>query len=790
MNTQAAVRAEEKDSLPKGLSSSEAAALAAEGKSNNANIKAGKSYLRIAFDNIFTFFNMIWVVVSAVLIIVGSYSNLTFLAIVIPNTLIAMIQEIRAKRTVEKLSVTTDPIATVVRDGELVEINASDIVLGDVMYSELGRQILSDGVVISGSAEANESMLTGESNAIKKEKGDRVLAGSYLVSGAVYIKVTSVGADNYVHKIEKSAKSFKAPASNLFRDLNVLIKNIGVFMIPLAVLLFLSNYYSAALTATEVSKALVTAVNKTCGSIVGMIPSGIFLLVTLTLSLSVITLGRRGSLVRDMYSIEMLASADVICLDKTGTITDGTMVVSGVELLSDADAEEVGRIIAMVEGAERSINNTTYALIEKFGANRECEIIDRVPFSSERKYSSVKIAGEGSYSIGAPHFVKCPVSEELETMISQHASAGERVVLLVRQPDIELAGEAIALIAISDRIRPNAKETIEKFQEQGVVVKVISGDHARTVSSIAARVGIHNADRYLSCEGMSDEELAAAADDYAVFGRVTPEQKILLVKTLRAAGHTVAMTGDGVNDTLALKESDCSIAMADGSEVARKVSKIVLMQSDFGVLPDVVREGRRCINNVRMTSVLYLMKTIFTVILSVFTLMTLSGYPFDPKQMIFVEMFVIGMSSLMLTVEPNFEIARGSYIETVLRKSMPNAIVMLIPVFLVQVIGKGSTYTSESVSAIATLAVTLGAYLNLVFLCKPYTKWRIWVVAICGALLAAAIPTTMFLLNDMMNLLPAFDNLGLLFYGIGLAVTLALLIHVGVKKIKIQDMRR
>lgn len=776
--------------IPVGLTSSEAAALVAEGKCNKADLKSGKSYLRIAFDNIFTFFNMIWVVVSAVLIAVGSYTNLTFLAIVIPNTLIAMVQEMRAKHTVEKLSVTTDPVATVVRDGAHIEIPASDIVLGDVMYAELGRQILSDGVVISGAAEANESMLTGESNAIKKAEGDRVLAGSYLVSGAVYIKVTSVGADNYVHKIEKNAKSFKAPASNLFRDLNVLIKNIGVFMIPMAVLLFLSNYYSAALTATEVGAALVSAVNKTCGSIVGMIPSGIFLLVTLTLSLSVITLGKKGSLVRDMYSIEMLASADVICLDKTGTITDGTMMVTAVETLSDTDEREVGKIVAMVEGAERSINNTTYALIEKFGSDRECEISDRVPFSSERKYSSVKIVGVGCYSIGAPHFVKCPVSEELEEKINAHAALGERVILLVKQPDIECEGEAIALIAISDRIRPNAKETIEKFQEQGVTVKVISGDHAKTVSSIAARVGIHNADRYLSCEGMSDEELAAVAEDYTVFGRVTPEQKILLVKTLRSAGHTVAMTGDGVNDTLALKESDCSIAMADGSEVARKVAKIVLMQSDFGVLPDVVKEGRRCINNVRMTSVLYLMKTIFTVILSVFTLMTLSGYPFDPKQMVFVEMFIIGMSSLMLTLEPNFGISKGSYIDTVIRKSMPNAIVMLIPVFLVQVIGKGSTYTSESVSAIATLAVTLGAYMNLIFLCKPYSKWRIWVVSICGVLLGISIPVSMFFLDDMMNLLPAFDNLGLLFYGMGLAIGLALLIHVGIKRIKIQDMRR
>ena len=306
----------------RGLSDEEVSKLIAEGKRNIADTKAGKSYLKIIYDNLFTFFIMIWVVVTAVLIAVGSYSNLTFLAVVIPNTLIAMFQEIRAKRTVEKLSVTTDPIATVVRDGEVKDIFSSDIVLGDVIYVELGRQVLSDGIVIAGSAEANESMLTGESNAIKKNVGDRLLAGSYLVSGSVYVKVSAVGKDNYIHKIEKAAKNFKAPSSNLFKELNALIKYISIFLVPMSVILFFNNYYAY-------SNDIVVAINKTCGSIIGMIPSGVFLLVTLTLSLSVITLGKKGSLVRDMYSIEMLASADVICLDKTGTITDGTMTVTG-----------------------------------------------------------------------------------------------------------------------------------------------------------------------------------------------------------------------------------------------------------------------------------------------------------------------------------------------------------------------------------------------------------------------------------------------------------------------------
>ena len=763
--------------IKEGLTSAEAKSLIEKGLCNKAESKAGKSYFKIISDNLFTFFNMIWAIVTIVLIAVGSYSNLTFLAVVIPNILIATFQEIRAKRTVEKLSVTTDPIATVVRDGVKTDVFSSDIVIGDVMYIEIGRQVLSDGVIISGNAEVNESMLTGESNAIKKSIGDKVLAGSYLVSGSAYAKVTSVGKDNYVHKIEKAAKSFKAPASNLFKELNALIKYIGVFLIPMSIVLFFNNFFAY-------DKNIITAVNKTCGSIIGMIPSGIFLLVTVTLSLSVITLGKKGSLVRDMYSIEMLASADVICLDKTGTITDGTMMVTNVEVLNGFVENYVYRVMAMIEGADQAPNHTSEALIEKFGKDMKIGVIDSIPFSSSRKYSSVHIAGEGCFSIGAPHFVKCPVSKELEMKISKYASNGERVLLLVKQEALETIGEAMALIAISDRIRPNAKDTIANFQDQGVTVKVISGDHAETVSSIAKRVGIINADKYLSCENISDEELVKAAEEYAVFGRVTPEQKILLIKTQRENGHTVAMTGDGVNDTLALKESDCSIAMADGSEVARKVSKIVLMNSDFGVLPDIVREGRRCINSVRMSSVLFLMKTLFTIVLSVLSVVTLSGYPFDPKQLIFIEMIVIGLASLMLTVEPNFKRASGSYMAAVIKKSVPNALVMLVPVFVTQVIGKFDLFSADSISAIATIAVTFAAFMNLLFLCRPYTEWRVGVICVSGALLALALPLSVFLLDDMTHLLPAFKH-PILFLSVTAATAVvAIIIHLGYKYIE------
>lgn len=759
--------------LPEGLTSEEAARLANEGFANVSDTKSGKSYLKIITDNLFTFFNMVWAIVAVVLVCFGSFKNLTFLAVVIPNTLIAIIQEIRAKITVEKLSVATDPKAFAIRDGVLTEIDSKDIVLGDVIYVESGRQILADGTVISGIAEANESMLTGESLPIKKTEGDRVLAGSYLVSGGVYVKVTEVGKDTYLHSIEKAAKNFKAPSSNLFRDLNKLIKYIGILMIPMTALVFLNNWFSP-----ELGGDIVKVVEKTSGAIIGMIPAGVYLLITLTLTLGVITLAKKDTLVQDMYSIEMLAAADVVCLDKTGTITDGTMTVSSFMPLSDVPEEQICRIMAIIEGSEPSINNTSAALIEKFGKDESAEIIDKIPFSSSRKYSSVLIEGEGAYSIGAPGFVKCPVSEELKNTVELHAQNGERVLLLVKQPALEEVGEAIALIAITDRIRNNAKETIAKFQEQGVTVKVISGDHAATVSNIAKRVGITNAECYISCDGLSDEELVDAADKYAVFGRVTPEQKVLLVKTLRAAGHTVAMTGDGVNDTLALKESDCSIAMAEGSDAAKRVSKIVLMKSDFGALPEVVKEGRRCINNVRMSAVLFLMKTLLTIALSVVTIVTVTAYPFEPNQLMFLELLVIGFASLMLTVEPNARRIEGSFIKTVLIKSIPKGLAMLVPIIVGIILLKAGVITSPQFSAISTFAVTLTGYVNLLFLCKPYTKWRVWVVILTAVFLCILIPASIFIVSDMAQLLPAFGNLPVLFATAGVSVSISVIVHL------------
>ncbi len=770
----------ETNDLPRGLSSAEVEAERAAGHINVSKEKAGKSYLKIIADNLLTFFNLVWAIVTVVLVATGSVTNLTFLFIVIPNILIATVQEIRAKRTVEKLSVTTEPKAIVVRDGKEVEIDVCDIVLGDVMRIELGKQVLSDGVVVSGYAEANESMLTGESDAIKKQEGDTVLAGSFLVSGMIYVKVTKVGDDNYVHTIESAAKGFKAPASNLFRDLNSLIKYIGIFMIPITVAMAVTNYF-------DTGRNFITTVEKTSGSVIGMIPAGIYLLITVTLTLSVIILSKKRTLVQDMYSIEMLASADVVCLDKTGTITDGTMCVTAFEPLAGIPEDKLSEIISMLEGAEKSINNTSRALIERFGC-KDCVVTDKIPFSSARKYSAVTIEGEGSFAIGAPGFVPCPVSDEVKEKIAAFAKEGQRVLLLASLPSLNEEGKAVAMIAIADRIRPNAKEIISKFQEQGVTVKIISGDHAETVSTIAGRVGVIGAENYISCQGLSDEELKDAAEKYSVFGRVTPEQKVLLVKALKSNGHIVAMTGDGVNDTLALKESNCAIAMADGSEVARAISQIVLLDSDFAALPEVVKEGRRCINNVRNSAVLFLMKTVFVIGLSLFAIcMPGVTYPFEPKQFMLLELFVIGIPSVLLALEPNYERIKGAFLKTVMLESIPSAMVMYIPVLFMLLLGTfGAGISTECLNSSAMIVVTLVGYINLLSLCFPFTKWRLGVCLGVGLLMALIVPISIYagefipiIPKDILGFLPALENptflMGTAVAGISLGLLFVLL---------------
>jgi cation-transporting ATPase E len=480
-----------------------------------------------------------------------------------------------------------------------------------------------------------------------------------------------------------------------------------------------------------------------------------------------------------MYSIEMLASADVICLDKTGTITDGTMCVDSVEALNNTSLDEINRAVSLIEGAEDSQNNTSKALIQYFG-KENAKIIEKTPFSSSRKYSAIQLESGVVYAIGAPNFVPCSVTGELDEKIRNFASEGLRVLLLAKLPSLNDVGEPMALITISGKIRPGAKQTIENFQNQDVKVKIISGDHAATVSYIAKKVGVINAEKYISCENISDEELVEIAEDYVVFGRVTPEQKVLIIKALKSNGHTVAMTGDGVNDTLALKESNCAIAMAEGSEVAKKVSQIVLLKSDFSTLPDVVREGRRCINNVRGSAVLFLMKTVFTILLSIFAISTVSGYPFEPKQFMLLEMFVIGAASFLLALEPNNKRITGTFLRTVLVKSVPLALVMFIPVLSLMLLCRFNlvSISDPARNSLAMIMVTLTGFINLISVCRPFTKWRAGVCAIVGVGIVGVSVVSIFMLNDILSFLPALENTTFMFAMIGVAVSLALFLQL------------
>ena len=767
-----------------GLSAEQVAARVAAGEVNITKKKHGKSYARIIGDNLFTFFNLVWAVVAVIMIAFNSLGNLTFAFVVGPNILLAIIQEARAKAAVDKLSVTTDPKATVIRGGEVVDIPADQIVLGDLMRLEISRQILSDSVVVSGSCEVNESMLTGESVPVKKQAGDKLFAGSFLVSGSVIAEVTAVGESNYVNTLESRAKKHKAPTSNLFRSLDKLIKGIGIFMVPMTVGVAVCNTFvlSDEYSGFELAKAVA---EKTCGSVIGMIPAGMYLLITVTLSLSVMILARRKTLVQDMYSIEMLARADVLCLDKTGTITDGTMSVSSVVTLGDESEEQIGVIMAALESEDNAVNATSKALIERFGQSGAV-IRDRIAFSSSRKYFSADIEGVGIYALGAPNFVPCEVCDRIERSVEEHARLGERVLLLSKLDAVDAkVGTPVALIALADRIRPGAEDTIKRFQDQDVTVKVISGDHAATVSAIAAKVGIKDAEKYISCENLSDEELAEAATEYTVFGRVTPEQKVLIINTMKKAGHTVAMTGDGVNDTLALKEANCAIAMADGSEVARAISQIVLMDSDFSHLPEVVREGRRCINNVRGSASLFVMKTIFTILISFFSVVTLTAYPFAPKNFLFLEFFVIGIASFLLAFEPNNKRIEGNFIEYVMTCSLPYAIAMFIPTLLLLVLQAyvpAIGMTTVARDAIAMLVVTFIGYVNLTNICRPYTKWRLGVaIGIGGALLIGMVGVGLFdhylLGGKEFGMANAFLNPVMLAAACVLGAILALVMH-------------
>ena len=706
---------------------------------NDTKIKTSNSYLQIFCKNIFTVFNIIWLVIAIALMCVGAWSDLLFLFVVIANTAISIFQEIKAKNTVEKLSMVSAPKIKVVRMGLQLEVKGEDLLLDDIIMLENGNQIPADCIIVDGNVEANESLLTGESNLIKKGEGDQLLAGSFIVSGVCYARVDKVGKGNYIQTVAERTKDFKQQSSNLFRDLNNLIKIIIIILIPIGVLTFFKEFYMTGATIEE-------AITSTSGALTGMIPAGMYLLITVGLTVGVMKLARKKTLVKNIYSIEMLARANVLCLDKTGTITDGTMKVLEVIPQNNFTPSKIEKIMKIVLAKQKTMNATSVALVEHFGKEATGDIKEIIEFSSQRKYSATTLKNGKTYYIGAIGFIKCPLTSQQKILMNSYMEKGLRVIALVEDdhPYTEKSagkhGKLVAFFVLEDHIRKDAIETISWFKENNVDIKIISGDDALTVSKIAKRVGVKDSDKYISLENMSLQEVAQIANKFTVFGRVTPEQKHTIIKTLKTQGNVVAMTGDGVNDTLALKEANCSIAMADGSEVARNISHLVLMESNFSALPSIVKEGRQIVNNVQNSSVLYLMKTLFTMLLCATTLILRISYPFTPKQLLLLEMFVIGLPSFILTFQPNNNLIRGNFIPQVLKKSIPCAMLMYINLLVVIILNANtSTLLPEEYTSLCTLLLTFVGYINLCWICWPFNWLRLSSVILSAVLIISCL---------------------------------------------------
>lgn len=757
--------------VSQGLSEEEAQNRILHHYNNENNVKTTKTLWQIISGNLFTFFNMLYAIITVLLCLARSWSNLTYLVIIIPNILLGIIQEIKAKKIIEKLNLVTAPHATVVRDGKQVEIDTKEVVLDDVIKFSTGNQIIADSIVKKGFVEVNESMITGEPDAILKQEGDMLFSGSFVVSGSCLAQVEHVGKDNYIEKLAMEAKKQKENKSELLRTLNWIIKIVGIIIVPIAIFKFYQDWISTTdeiliqhfveefkKTLDVIDEAMIKqlvdeyklelitngftdydkfayVIPKVAGSVIGMIPSGLFLLTTMALSTGVYRLAKRNrTTVQQLYCIEMLARVDILCLDKTGTITDGTMrVIDCLELKNPTDYT-MREIVGSMMNAFEETNATSEALIRFFNVNEVLKPQRIIPFSSARKYSAVVFEGAGTFYLGAPEFVYPNSIQTVKAKVDRYASHGCRVLLLTHSTSTPKTDELpknvkpVGMIVIQDHIRDDAFETIEYFRNNGVDVKVISGDNPMTVAEIASRAGIENTNRFVSLEGLTEEEVKEIAFDYTIFGRVNPNQKKALVEAYKEKKRTVAMTGDGVNDILALKEADCSIAMASGSEATRNVANIVLMDSNFSAMPSVVAEGRRVINNIQRSSTLFLVKTIFTVLLTLFCMCMNIPYFFDSSQLLIIEFCIIGIPATVISLLPNNEKVQGRFIANVLKTSLPGALTVLFFNMALYVAGlkisefgwfvEGvRTPLFITVSLITTTAVTLTVLYKM---CKPF----------------------------------------------------------------------
>ena len=714
-----------------GLSSAEVAERVAQGKVNAASTLKTKSFGRIFYDNICTLFNLINVLLFVALLLVGSFKNLLFIGVVFFNTIIGIVQEIRSKQSVDKLTILTASKVSVLRDGVLTEVSKDELVLDDVIHLSRGSQIPADCQLLEGECKVNESLLTGESDLIAKTEGDELLSGSFIAAGTCYAKITKVGAECYAAKINNEAKYIKKNNSQILKSFKFIIKLCTIIIFPIGALLFSSQFFFRGAD-------LQSAVVGTVAALVGMIPGGMILLTSTVLAVSIIRLARKKVLVNEMYCIETLARVDVICLDKTGTLTADAMHVSDIHLFDGAQEDEVKTALSSLHHASTEVNATMQAIGDYIEKVEPLDVHAFAPFSSETKWSGGQFANGKTYILGAAEFVFSDKEKYKEVFdaIEQIAETVRIVVLAVTdnplsESQLPVGLKPMALVLIKDTLRENVNQTVNYFREQGVTLKVISGDSVHTVRNIALETGIEGADKAINMtEIHTDEELEKAAETYNIFGRVTPAQKKKLVLALKKHGHTVAMTGDGVNDVLALKEADCSIAMASGSEAARNVSQLVLVDNDFGSMPEVVAEGRRTINNIERSSSLYLVKTIYSILLSlIFTFFALQ-YPFEPIQLTLIGGLTIGFPSFVLALQPNKNIVRGNFTKNIIARALPAALCVVINVLAAAILSVTLQMPHAEVSTIAVYVTSLTCFLLVLRLSIPINALRAAMLAV------------------------------------------------------------
>lgn len=722
-----------------GLSPKQAAGRMADGWNNEPVEPPSKTIKEIVTTNVFTYFNLIFAIIAGLLIFVGAFRDLTFLPVIIFNTLIGIIQEVRSKKVLDDLNMLNSPKVTVIRGGQQMVIPSDQAVLDDVAIFKAGNQICADAIVLDGEVQVNESLLTGESDEITKSPGDSLMSGSFIVSGRCRARLDNVGADSYISRLTLEAKtSRKGEQSEMIRSLNRLVQIVGFLIIPIGAILFMQQYVLGENPLKDSVQAMVAA-------ILGMVPEGLYLLASVALVVSVMRLASQKVLVHDMKCIETLARVDVLCVDKTGTITENTMKVDALISLEPYDEATMPPLEGMVGdfAAAMSTDNITMAALQNYFT----ESTGRMPsattsFSSAYKYSSAVFDGS-SYVLGAPEFVLRDDYAAYQDQIEPYSGKGYRVLVFGKYAGIA-DGKALTqpvtpygLILLSNPIRKEAPKTFQYFEEQGVEIKVISGDNPVTVSKVAANAGIAHADRYIDASTLhSEKEISDAIRDYTVFGRVTPNQKRAFVHALKEQGRTVAMTGDGVNDVLALKDADCSVAMASGSDAAAQASQLVLLESNFSCMPSVVLEGRRVVNNIERSASLFLVKNIFSFLLAIFSMAFMIQFPLEPSQISLISMFTIGAPAFFLAMEPNKRKIQGHFLTNVLMKALPAGLTDAFIVAILTVFGLQFELTSEEISTAATLLLAIIGLTILFKISKPMNafRWVVWFAMLAGLL--------------------------------------------------------